>query len=52
MNVFCHRLKLGFKVALNCQGRYHKKELSFLLISLKSTTTAQLSATAHQFLLY
>ena len=40
MGVFCERLKLGSKGALDCQtgqnkGRYCKKELSFLLLSLR-----------------
>ena len=39
MDVFCERLKLGSTAALDCQtgqnkGRYCKKELSFLLVSL------------------
>ena len=39
MGVFCDRIKLGSTVALDCQtgqnkGRYRKKELLFLLVSL------------------
>ena len=42
MDVFCDRLKLGSIAALDCQtgqnkGRYHEKELLFLLVSLAST---------------
>ena len=41
MGVFCNRLKLGSTAALDCQtgqnkGRYHKKELLFLLVLLYS----------------
>ena len=41
MSVFCDRLKLGSTAVLNCQtgqikGRYGKKELLFLLVSLGS----------------
>ena len=39
MGVYCERLNLCSTVALDCRtgqnkGRYHKKELSFLLVSL------------------
>ena len=42
MGAFCDRLKLGSTAALDCRagqnkGRYRKKELLFLLVSLLAT---------------